>query len=920
MRFEQFSDKHKNLNLERKELERKWRLKLEEEMLLEAISQKSKGSANAPGVGGGGGNDTSVSSQLMMIYEKDASTYTYYVYNYNNNSINGPHDSGISVEDYPLNDSGQYLINNGGYCHRFFNPSNNDFILLFIGATGTIIDTITGNTGDLSVNTYDGRYIVAWDYDEQIIWIFDGNKVTTDTTTFANVDSYGSSSNWNYTSLDGFLMESTTEEESGDVIKKLYLGTIDGINEIYSVTIPSGSGILYNFYGSSFSDKYVIQKYNTDFYLGFTIIDSTGAVVQDVVLDDEIYRNMQLQRFGTNKFFAIFYNGTDADVDYEIYVYDGTNNNLLHKTLEYGIKYTDKYSYYDERNINNFSDYNFSENVMFAFYNSTGTNYSLDEVDYCKLIGFFEGESDFVEYDFADEETKYIGFTSIKTSETFLLPYDEVGSFSFLIFNKNSTTSFATPTSSGDQSSINDSSVGSKCFLRYLDTSSSLYYLYMVSTDGSEFVLLSEEITEFVNTIEFDTVIVRDTANELAWYFNSLSTNWTSTDYFTEYNTPTSYSNDTNLSNGNIIGFYSNRLYYFNDMGDNPTYIADGGFDMYDGGNYLNTNLGTEIPYTHTQMVLDDDSNEAKLSDFIMDGEIVSGDETNFDVGSSYFTNLYPGLFVMMADSIAITEFYIDGNIGADDDGNYDSLTYTPTGYEGTYKAYIKKIWNAGDPSINHVFIVNTDGTGITHDPNDNTEDDYNYISGLDDVTTLHYLLFAKADGGEVTETEFQDVINSYLDIVDDKTITNALADLNTNYATITSNLPPQSGLGSAKIYTRTSVIDASLQSYVDLDLGKDIFALWYFDYDRDGKITLKLYNYSGTLLQTLETEDHDVNDFEVVANSVYFETYTKYFDGDIYYIKNFHHITASKKTTITKTLPDTTNLYYAINDWVWWD
>lgn len=929
MRFEQFSDKHKNLNLQRDEIIRKWRILQEEEeqrMLFEAASKRLQGQApTPPPFAAQPPVTTGVSSQLMMIYERGATTYTYYVFDYDNNSIVGPTDTGISIEDYPLNDSSQYIINGGGYCHRFYNPGNNDFILLFIGATGNIIETIIGNTGDLSVYTLDGRYIVAWDYDLQTIWIFDGNKVTTDTTTFADVDYYAISSNWNNTTSEGFLMESSTEEESGDVIKKLYLGTIDGFTEIYSATIPSGSNLFFDFYGSSFSDKCVVKKYNNDFYLGFTIIDSTGSIIQDITLDDEIYRTMDLQRFGTNKFYAIFYDGTDVDIDYEIYVYDGTNNNLLHKTLEYGTSYTNKNSYYDVRSISNFSDYNFSENLMFAFYHPTGyQGYNLDEVDYCKLIGFFEGESDFVEYDFADNETKYIRFIEIKTTELFLLPYDEVGSFSFLIFNKNGTSSFATPTSSGDQDqySIVGTSVGTKCFLRYDDISSSVTKFYMVSTDGSQFILLDEEISSWSTSIEFDTVIVRDNTNQLAWYFNSLSTNWTNTDYFLNYNTPTSYSNDTNLSNGNIVAFSSNRLYYFNDMGES-TYIYDGGDDMYDDANYLNTDLGTGIPYTHTQMNLDNDSNEAKLSDFIMDGEIVSGDGTNFGVGSSYFTNLYPGLFVMMADSIDITEFYIDGDIGADGGGDYGSLTYTPTGYEGTYKAYIKKIWNANDPTINHIFIVNTDGTGITHDPNDNTYDDYNSISGIGDVSTLHYLLFAKADGTETTETEFQNVINSYLNIVDDKTITNALADLNTNYATITDNLPPQDNLGDSAIYTRTNVTNLTLSSYQDLDCGKDIFALWYYDSERDNKITLKLYNYSGTLLQTLETEDYDVNEFDVVANRVYFQTYTKYFDpevGQIYFIKNFHHITTSNKTTITKTLPDENNLYYAINDWVWWD
>jgi len=65
------------------------------------------------------------------------------------------------------------------------------------------------------------------------------------------------------------------------------------------------------------------------------------------------------------------------------------------------------------------------------------------------------------------------------------------------------------------------------------------------------------------------------------------------------------------------------------------------------------------------------------------------------------------------------------------------------------------------------------------------------------------------------------------------------------------------------------------------------------------------------------------MSSFDVVANRVYLSTYTKYFDAElsqIYYVYNFHHITTSKKTTITKTLPDTANLYFVINDWLWWD
>jgi hypothetical protein len=73
-------------------------------------------------------------------------------------------------------------------------------------------------------------------------------------------------------------------------------------------------------------------------------------------------------------------------------------------------------------------------------------------------------------------------------------------------------------------------------------------------------------------------------------------------------------------------------LYYFNDVADGLG-IDDGGNDMYDGGNYINTNLD-EVPYTHTQMSDPpvNDTEQANISDFVMDGTVQNGD-TYFGTG-----------------------------------------------------------------------------------------------------------------------------------------------------------------------------------------------------------------------------------------------------------------------------------------------
>jgi hypothetical protein len=233
------------------------------------------------------------------------------------------------VNDYEFDNSDQDIITNGGYVHKFYNSGNNDFAMLFIDAGGTLLETITGNTSDLSIHSIDGTYILAWDYDLATIWATDGTKVLTDTTTFVGVDDYDKVDNWDETTSEGFVMYSRKDLGGGNNEHKLYLGTADGITQIF--TEIASTDLQYSYYCRFNTNKIIIRVYDNinGYHIGFKVIDSTGTIVQNIELTEDTYSEYSFERFGTDKFFILFYNGVDDTIDYDLYCYDMTNDTLL---------------------------------------------------------------------------------------------------------------------------------------------------------------------------------------------------------------------------------------------------------------------------------------------------------------------------------------------------------------------------------------------------------------------------------------------------------------------------------------------------------------------------------------------------------------------------------------------------------------
>ncbi|HXV12710.1 MAG TPA: choice-of-anchor D domain-containing protein [Candidatus Krumholzibacteria bacterium] len=168
--------------------------------------------------------------------------------------------------------------------------------------------------------------------------------------------------------------------------------------------------------------------------------------------------------------------------------------------------------------------------------------------------------------------------------------------------------------------------------------------------------------------------------------------------------------------------------------------ILDGGYDMYDGGNYLATNFGGFIPYS--------------------DGVIV--DSPRFGAGGRYFTRKYPGLFVLVAEMDNVEYFEIDGNLGADGGGSVDGAVLHARTAGADFLGFVKRVYGAGDPSVNHMIIVQ-ENEGASHEFSTDTNRDYHRAFGLSGSRRLYYLLYAGWDGAYIDNTAALTVMTTFL-------------------------------------------------------------------------------------------------------------------------------------------------------------
>ncbi|MCV9386579.1 S8 family serine peptidase [Reichenbachiella ulvae] len=196
-----------------------------------------------------------------------------------------------------------------------------------------------------------------------------------------------------------------------------------------------------------------------------------------------------------------------------------------------------------------------------------------------------------------------------------------------------------------------------------------------------------------------------------------------------------------NINYSSINSLIPNRYDFYD--GETGYRISDGGNDMYDSGNRLNTDLGGSINYTGGSL---------STSYYLRDAE--------------YFTAKYPGLFVMAADVSQVSSFYITGGLGADGSGSVDGTELSIRIGGDEYLGFVKRVYNAGDPSVNHLIIVKNNGQ-VNHSFYADTNSDYHEVNNLEEIDQLYYLLFAGQSGAYIDNAQMLDIMQAFLDVAE---------------------------------------------------------------------------------------------------------------------------------------------------------
>ncbi|TRX65852.1 sugar-binding protein [Carboxylicivirga sp. M1479] len=220
--------------------------------------------------------------------------------------------------------------------------------------------------------------------------------------------------------------------------------------------------------------------------------------------------------------------------------------------------------------------------------------------------------------------------------------------------------------------------------------------------------------------------------------------------------------------------------------GETGNRIENGGNNMYNQGNYINTSLSDKIDYTNG---------------LVMESEL-------FGSGGEYFTHKAPGLFTMVADIANLDHFEINGVAGAKGNATHKMSEITVDYRGDQYSGYIKKVYGSGEPSINQLIITKTKN-GITHSIDPNVSFNRHMLDNIAGSNRIYYLLFAGNQGEFMDDAVFERIMLSFLENAATNSLlrtVNAGATLQEEFIIPVKNLPNGISNDSIVIYSNDPI------------------------------------------------------------------------------------------------------------------
>jgi peptidoglycan hydrolase-like protein with peptidoglycan-binding domain len=904
------------------ESQRAARARAEMEALYEqAVRLRMQSQGGVGGAAGGGGPvipnpSDSLSSFFILVKEDGQTNYTYYIADYSNLTFSGPFDTGINYSEYFVD--GEYSIYNKGYFVLFrLTADSNNYKMLFMDRLGNILSTPTGVTSDLLTYNMEGQWVVATDYDERLLWYFDGETVTENFTYLQGSSSFNIGTNRDPSCDLGFGM--TVVNPGGD--NKICFVDNLGVKELFSYDTDAQPDLNYTYQIYNRSNKAVVYEYDNSlgYYTSLRFFDLLTGLQDGPTFDASSgnYDSFDSFLYGDGNFAFLFYNATE----YLVVIYTastGTVSQLtVNKTIhpQWWVDY-DTFSYFD------CNDYPINNTISFVFWAGNGDDLNnLTGMSACRAVYSTNNSTLMSAILKKPGQLPDIRLSNPVIGKDYIFAVTDPGDseYSVLVLNPNVFNSLDTGITLAEAPTWAIDRAGEKVVLKFYTTGNKTE-AFVVNSNGSSLTNTSIPVPNLNNiSVDYDVFLTENSNESTWWKLNN------SSDTFIELPRPDNWYSGDPYTNSQLreIGII--------------TAVTKG-----------------KVIYTHTQM--SNVTEEALPEDFVMDGSVVAGTADNFGLGSSYFTNLYPGMFVLCAKDMNINKFGIIGNIGADGGGLVDGYDFTVTHLGQTYHAYVKRVYDSGDPSINQIILLKGTSGSISQNVDFSSEDDTHVLTGIpSSITELHYLLLAQ-QSDRIEDAVVADIIDDYLTIVHNKSIAQTLTDLNSNYETVTDNVltpylfndnpdgdPPSTiGDGGGDMYDGANIIITDRNKAVarimkansvtavndfksiiaDVEIGINFMSILYEDETNDNKYSFEVRDHLGNIRYTVQTPHYEWSLFTIVGDRFLVITYEKTFDGFDFYTNTNAYIgnLDSYELKTWTSFSDQPSVRRMPNDTTWWD
>jgi hypothetical protein len=879
-------------------------------------------------------------SSIFLYKSTDEFNFYFFVANYNTNTTSTPSSIGVNYNEFDPNQV--FIVNEGGYVGDFIEQSNsNHHIIKIIDSGGNVLESLDITTSDIYIDYVPNGWIYIVDVDDNIYWWFDGNNLYKVPQSYFEGLSF-----WEVGSFEGSRSNNlglgfVTVVDNGTTFA-LHFYILDGsgnINLVYSNEGEIGVDLLQIPFISPDSDYILtVSTVNPENgpLLSIEALDINGNEISSLDLSSEVYNSIDFaDGFGSGKSYIIFINDEDIEQDSNLVVFNGSEfqSTVIGPQRSSNSNFIRSKWFYDEGNTITWSNTTKNENAFFVIADGS-FNGNFLEVTEGQIISYIDG--DFYFYDLSGKKIRAGQNYEVLSNDTAYFIIDEGDDLISVLTsgpNVGDLSKFELlPTGESRNLSFESVTYGSNLYTRFYEDGVGGTAILFNNT-GATFSTLSYSSNNISFESSSDVIQLTDFDNKESFYATQVE-GFTPTDFTGSASSITRYYTEENRKPSILIreGWFDS-IYWFSDVGD-PYSISDGGDDMYDTGNIIETNYTNQIPYTHVRMddstPFIDDYQATDISQFPMQSSIVSGAsaEVRFGPTSAYFTNMYPGMFFLAVHDTDITTFRITGELGSD-----GSTVYGPTGeYEivqngATYSVYYKCTSDDGnDPSVNHIIITNTGLDSSTRNlPSPLLADsDLDEINNLtpDPARRIYYLLLAKSGGNCLTVEEIEDVASECLELINPTGVSGAysiediLEVINSNYENITGILGEHTNQRRVQILTTDGVNYGSV-IYNDNFIQGNNFMIGREVDPVTALGTYRVYDFDFNLLYSFSEDSYAFNyEDYIVGERAMIKVSNKDFDG--VYPTKIYLLSKTGYTTVDVDIFDNSS-FISFNDIVWY-